>query len=165
LGFPIRTSPAVAPAHGSPELIAVYHVLHRHLTPRHPPCALSCEPLAVIRRRGYSRLACYSPCACYFCVFAYVVVKLRGPPESRPGRGGDFPLPRPPTPVGDPRRLMSPINKTARYIYRAAKSPVSDIPSQIIQLKIPVCSSSVRPCVSSNVVVLIILSDPGWVVK
>ena len=25
----------------SPELIAAYHVLHRHLTPRHPPSALS----------------------------------------------------------------------------------------------------------------------------
>ena len=40
-GFPIRTSPAVAGAHPSPELNAVYHVLHRQLTPRHPPYALS----------------------------------------------------------------------------------------------------------------------------
>jgi hypothetical protein len=39
-GFPIRTSPVGAPAHGSPGLFAVYHVLHRHLTPRHPPYAL-----------------------------------------------------------------------------------------------------------------------------
>ena len=39
-GFPIRTFPALAPAHGLPELFAVYHVLHRHLTPRHPPYAL-----------------------------------------------------------------------------------------------------------------------------
>ena len=30
----------LAVAHTSPELFAVYHVLHRHLTPRHPPCAL-----------------------------------------------------------------------------------------------------------------------------
>ena len=28
-------------AHDSPKLIAVYYVLHRHLTPRHPPYALS----------------------------------------------------------------------------------------------------------------------------
>jgi hypothetical protein len=49
LGFPIRTSPAGAAAHASPELFAVYHVLHRHLTPRHPPYALS-RFYAVIRR-------------------------------------------------------------------------------------------------------------------
>ena len=35
VGFPIRTSPVRTVAHTSPELIAVYHVLHRHLTPRH----------------------------------------------------------------------------------------------------------------------------------
>jgi hypothetical protein len=40
-GFPIRTSPVIASAHDLPELFAVYHVLHRHLTPRHPPCALT----------------------------------------------------------------------------------------------------------------------------
>ena len=40
-GFPIRISPAIAGAHPSPELNAVYHVLHRQLTPRHPPYALS----------------------------------------------------------------------------------------------------------------------------
>jgi hypothetical protein len=39
-GFPIRTSPDIAPAHGSPRLFAVFHVLLRHLTPRHPPYAL-----------------------------------------------------------------------------------------------------------------------------
>ena len=39
-GFPIRTSPIVAAAHASSELFAVYHVLLRHLTPRHSPCAL-----------------------------------------------------------------------------------------------------------------------------
>ena len=31
-----------ASAHDSPTLFAVYHVLLRHLTPRHPPCALLC---------------------------------------------------------------------------------------------------------------------------
>ncbi len=39
-GFPIRTSPDIAPAHGSPGLFAVFHVLLRRLTPRHPPYAL-----------------------------------------------------------------------------------------------------------------------------
>ena len=48
-GFPIRTSPDMAPAHGSPRLIAVFHVLLRRLTPRHPPYALS-SFLHVMRR-------------------------------------------------------------------------------------------------------------------
>ena len=41
VGFPIRTSSVQAVAHTSPKLIAVYRVLHRQLTPRHPPYALS----------------------------------------------------------------------------------------------------------------------------
>ncbi len=40
-GFPQSEIPGSKPAHGSPRLIAVFHVLLRHLTPRHPPCALS----------------------------------------------------------------------------------------------------------------------------
>ena len=40
-GFPIRIFPAVTVAHTSPRLFAVYHVLHRHTMPRHPPYALS----------------------------------------------------------------------------------------------------------------------------
>ena len=39
-GFPIRTPPVHTGAHPSPELFAVYRVLHRHLTPRHSPYAL-----------------------------------------------------------------------------------------------------------------------------
>jgi hypothetical protein len=40
-GFPHSEIPGSKPAHDSPRLIAVFHVLLRHLTPRHPPCALS----------------------------------------------------------------------------------------------------------------------------
>jgi hypothetical protein len=40
-GFPIRKSPVISPACGSPKLIAACHVLHRLSLPRHPPCALS----------------------------------------------------------------------------------------------------------------------------
>ncbi len=43
-GFPIRTSPDIAPAHGSPRLFAVFHVLLRRLTPRHSPYALCSFP-------------------------------------------------------------------------------------------------------------------------
>ena len=41
VGFPHSDIPGSQPAHGSPRLIAVFHVLHRHLAPRHPPYALS----------------------------------------------------------------------------------------------------------------------------
>jgi hypothetical protein len=40
-GFPHSEIPGSQPAHGSPRLIAVFHVLLRHLAPRHPPYALS----------------------------------------------------------------------------------------------------------------------------
>jgi hypothetical protein len=39
-GFPIRKSPLQRSVDSSTRLIAVSHVLHRLLTPRHPPCAL-----------------------------------------------------------------------------------------------------------------------------
>ena len=55
-GFPIRISSALAVAHTSPRLFAVYHVLLRQLTPRHPPCALSSLSPQVIRRRVRSRV-------------------------------------------------------------------------------------------------------------
>ena len=42
--FSIRTSPAQTAAHTYPGLFVVYHVLHRHLTPRHSPCALVASP-------------------------------------------------------------------------------------------------------------------------
>ena len=50
LGCPIRKSPDITPAYGSPRLIAVNHVLHRLSVPRHSPCALYsltflCDPL------------------------------------------------------------------------------------------------------------------------
>ena len=40
VGFPIRKSSDRCIFAGSPKLIAGYHVLHRLLSPRHPPCAL-----------------------------------------------------------------------------------------------------------------------------
>jgi hypothetical protein len=40
-GFPHSEIPGSKPIHGSPRLIAVSHVLHRHLAPRHSPKALS----------------------------------------------------------------------------------------------------------------------------
>src|SRR6185436_86947 len=40
-GFPHSEICGSQPICGSPQLIAAYHVLHRLLTPRHPPYALS----------------------------------------------------------------------------------------------------------------------------
>ena len=41
MGFPIRKSPDQSLLSSFPRLIAADHVLHRHLTPRHPPFALT----------------------------------------------------------------------------------------------------------------------------
>ena len=41
IGFPHSEISGSTPACGSPKLIAASHVLHRLLTPRHPPCALT----------------------------------------------------------------------------------------------------------------------------
>ena len=40
-GLPHSEIPGSRPVCGSPGLIAAYHVLHRLLVPRHPPCAFS----------------------------------------------------------------------------------------------------------------------------
>ena len=40
-GFPHSDTPGSKSVCDSPRLIAAYHVLHRLLVPRHPPCALS----------------------------------------------------------------------------------------------------------------------------
>ena len=41
VGFPIRISPVQSLFDSSPRLFAAYHVLHRLLSPRHPPYALN----------------------------------------------------------------------------------------------------------------------------
>ena len=53
-GFPHSEIPGSRPAHGSPRLIAVFHVLHRHLAPRHPPYALSSLTYVMRRNRRSS---------------------------------------------------------------------------------------------------------------
>src|SRR5215471_173998 len=60
-GLPHSEIPGSKPVCGSPELIAAYHVLHRHLSPRHSPYALSSltidmrtnvAPGSLLRRSG-----------------------------------------------------------------------------------------------------------------
>ena len=41
-GFPHSDISGLKPACGSPKLFAACHVLHRHVSPRHPPVALRC---------------------------------------------------------------------------------------------------------------------------
>jgi hypothetical protein len=69
-GFPIRIPPAVTVAHTLPGRFAVYRVLHRHVTPRHPPDALIC----LLQIQSGERDA-----RCFVClvIFRYVVGKLR----------------------------------------------------------------------------------------
>jgi hypothetical protein len=54
-GFPIRTSQDQSLIASSLGLIAGFHVLHRLLTPRHPPHALSCLIISTLRRHHPSR--------------------------------------------------------------------------------------------------------------
>ena len=60
-GFPIRKSPGQSLFGGSPELIAACHVLHRLLTPGHPPCALirltTTQRMKLIRTHSQDRLS------------------------------------------------------------------------------------------------------------
>src|SRR4029079_17196273 len=75
-GFPIRRSTDRSLVDGSPWLIAVTHVLHRHLAPRHPPLALcSLE---------------YSRCSCSLCSSQGAVLSrgFGGVPRNHRNAGG-----------------------------------------------------------------------------
>ena len=54
-GFPIRRSLDQCSFDSSPGLIAAYHVLHRLITPRHPPCTLSSLTASVVGPRPLRR--------------------------------------------------------------------------------------------------------------
>ena len=56
-GFPHSEISGSTPVCGSPELIAAVHVLHRLLTPRHPPCALSSLTINPVGTHRASQLA------------------------------------------------------------------------------------------------------------
>ena len=55
-GFPIQRSPGQSLFNGSPKLIAVNHVFHRHPTPRHPPSALTSLAIKIFHLCGLSKL-------------------------------------------------------------------------------------------------------------
>ena len=92
-GFPIRISPAIAGAHPSPELFAVYRVLLRRLTPRHSPYALVACP-CVAEKSLLSRVtsmgtACrlrllFSLLACFW--YSLVKVPLEDCSSTAPGK-------------------------------------------------------------------------------
>ena len=80
--YPCRVSPfgylrLFSAAHASSELFAVYHVLHRHLMPRHPPYALI-RFSYVIRRDGISHVHLASLLTFYALLALYVIVKVLG---------------------------------------------------------------------------------------
>jgi hypothetical protein len=58
-GFPHSDIDGSQAWHASPSLFAVPHVLRRHLTPRHPPCALSSLTFKNHRSIYYSLLLSY----------------------------------------------------------------------------------------------------------
>jgi hypothetical protein len=82
-GCPIRKSTDITLVCSSPLLIAAYHVLHRLLDPRHPPCALNCfkkieivvvlPPLSMLL--SVLQLNCYPICqrtSGYYCISQYI---------------------------------------------------------------------------------------------
>ena len=56
VGFPHSDISGSTPACDSPKLFAANHVLHRLLTPRHSPCALSSLITNLLAKRQTSRL-------------------------------------------------------------------------------------------------------------
>src|ERR1700744_2087319 len=59
-GCPIRKSADLMLVCSSPQLIAAYHVLHRLLEPRHPPCALICFKINTDFKESYLHSKSYS---------------------------------------------------------------------------------------------------------
>jgi hypothetical protein len=57
IGFPHSDIPGSKPVCGSPRLFAAYHVLHRLLLPRHPPCALSSLTIKFTQRTRITPVA------------------------------------------------------------------------------------------------------------
>ena len=69
----IRESQDQSPFGGSPELIAVFHALHRLLVPRHPPCALSSLTTMILSSRtelkeSWATIRSNKQLACCHCV-------------------------------------------------------------------------------------------------
>jgi hypothetical protein len=85
IGCPIRKSADIMLVCSSPQLIAAYHVLHRLLEPRHPPCALNCfkkieivfsRLLPLQNNKSYSVLQLFFP----ICQRTYAKRALAGQP-------------------------------------------------------------------------------------
>jgi hypothetical protein len=160
-GFPIRTSPTLAPAHGSSELFAVYHVLHRHLTPRHPPYALICVNAGHTETPGLLLLqpACApgvllaSHSRLLSMRLVYVVVKLHRAVAGVDFLVRDLPRQRPSTPVDRPCRVISPVLR--KLLYRQKQPglpgcafPLTMLVTNVSLIRLPqpssACSSNAR---------------------
>ena len=69
-GFPHSDISGSLDICSSPKLFAAYHVFHRLLVPRHPPCALSCLTLLLLPRL-HSVVPgglCHLSTTCYFAL-------------------------------------------------------------------------------------------------
>ena len=67
-GFPHSEIRGSSPICGSPRLIAAYHVFHRPLVPRHPPCALFASPLFTPQDGGPASFPHLAWCASRSCL-------------------------------------------------------------------------------------------------
>jgi hypothetical protein len=116
-GFPhsdISGSPA---AHAYPELFVVYHVLHRRLTPRHPPCALVAFD-CLLRRRCVSRVSLLSSCL----LFAYELVKVLASPLAGADTWSCPPGRREEEALGCPTRPLSLLENSLLALLRCVNS-------------------------------------------
>ena len=75
LGCPIRKSPDITPAYGSPRLIAVNHVLHRLPVPRHSPCALCSLTFLFMSRFKLIKAYALTRCINYSNVFITTIMR------------------------------------------------------------------------------------------
>ena len=105
VGFPIRTSPDQSLISSSPRLIAAVHVLHRLLTPRHPPRAL--------------RILTIEHTFCRYAVF-----KVRRRSRSSPPAGGRDQWRGPPSKLNSVLPLRAP--PAREPLHRMCGSPEAD---------------------------------------
>ena len=73
-GFPHSDISGSTPACDSPKLFAANHVLHRLLTPRHSPCALSSLITNLLAKRSTARPAEN----CCIATFSVAIRRLQG---------------------------------------------------------------------------------------
>ena len=67
-GFPHSDISGLKPACGLPKLFAACHVLHRHVSPRHPPVALRCLITTIV---PFLNMGCHWILFTFFRILSY----------------------------------------------------------------------------------------------